>query len=254
MNTIPMKRVPVLTLALLLSAFGVAFADQQTETIQRTLKDQGFYYGDLTGKMDPDTSAAIRRYQIRNGLKITGELDAETAKSLGVSSAAPASKPVARPQPTTAPAATPRPTIPPQAEDLRDDDNPSAPSIRPDAGYAPGPRGLRPEMSGFFDGTPYEIAPPDIQRRVIIGAQTLLARRGFYRSGIDGIYGAGMQFALRAYQSRAGIPTTGALDMDTLASLGLLPGQRAPGFERRPRFMRPRLPFAPSGERIYEPY
>jgi hypothetical protein len=35
-----------------------------------------------------------------------------------------------------------------------------------------------------------------------------------------------LEFSLRAFQSRLGIPPNGRLDMDTLAALGLLPGQR----------------------------
>ncbi|MEJ7703238.1 MAG: peptidoglycan-binding domain-containing protein [Geodermatophilaceae bacterium] len=61
-----------------------ARADQAIASMQQALKDQGFYYGEITGTKDADTTAAIRRYQIRNGLKITGDLNAETQKSLGV--------------------------------------------------------------------------------------------------------------------------------------------------------------------------
>ena len=59
-------------------------ADPQTASAQQALKDQGFYYGEVTGTKDADTTAAIRRYQIRNGLQITGDLNAETRKSLGI--------------------------------------------------------------------------------------------------------------------------------------------------------------------------
>ncbi|MDQ6809292.1 MAG: peptidoglycan-binding protein [Verrucomicrobiota bacterium] len=249
------------TFAFLLISIATVLADGQTETIQRALKDQGFYYGEITGKLDTDTTAAIRRYQIRNGLKVSGELDAETAKSLGVSGHPAATKPAARP------AATPRPLVVPAPRDLQDSARPpdaasTAPTevvpppapVAPYPGYAPGPHGLRPEVSGLFDGTPFAVAPPDVQRRVMIGAQTTLARRGFYRGGIDGIYGRGMQFAVRAYQSRAGLQPSGLLDMDTLASLGLLPGQHAPGFGPPRRSLRLRPRFVPDGERIYEPY
>ena len=52
--------------------------------VQQALKEQGFYYGDVNGEKTADTTAAIRRYQIRNGLQVTGEIDAETLRSLGV--------------------------------------------------------------------------------------------------------------------------------------------------------------------------
>ena len=73
------------TLVLLLISGGTLLADPLIENAQQALKDQGFYYGEMTGNKDADTTAAIRRYQIRNGLQITGELNDETIKSLGVS-------------------------------------------------------------------------------------------------------------------------------------------------------------------------
>src|SRR6266699_3528016 len=63
-------------------------ADQLVEHVQQALKDQGFYYGQITGETNTNLTAAIRRYQIRNGLQVSGELNSETLKSLGVSSSA----------------------------------------------------------------------------------------------------------------------------------------------------------------------
>src|SRR6184192_4713690 len=76
-------------------------ADQLVERAQQTLKDQGFYYGEVTGEMNANVTAAIRRYQIRNGLQVSGELNSETLQSLGINSsgsARPAPKP-ASPKP-----------------------------------------------------------------------------------------------------------------------------------------------------------
>ena len=61
------------------------WADDLTRAIQQRLKDQGFYYGEVDGQGGDETSAAIRRYQIRHGLKVTGQLNDETLHSLGVS-------------------------------------------------------------------------------------------------------------------------------------------------------------------------
>jgi peptidoglycan hydrolase-like protein with peptidoglycan-binding domain len=90
-------------------------------------------------------------------------------------------------------------------------------------------------VSGVFAGTPYEMAPPDLQRHVIVGTQTLLARYGFYRSGIDGEFGPGTEAAVRTFQARAGLLPDGRLNMATLAALGLLPGQHPPGMVPPPR-------------------
>ncbi|MBW0000790.1 MAG: peptidoglycan-binding protein [Verrucomicrobia bacterium] len=59
-------------------------ADDVTRTLQQKLKDQGFYYGEVTGQNSSETAAALRRYQIRYGLRVTGEADTETLRSLGV--------------------------------------------------------------------------------------------------------------------------------------------------------------------------
>ena len=225
----------LLTLAAVLWASVSVLADQTTESVQHALKDQGFYYGDITGQKNADTTAAIRRYQIRNGLQITGEMDAETLRSLGIGSrAAKAPPPQASATPDTSDLRAPEAAQPTPPPSQRSEGIYQAPSP---------PHGLQPETSGVFEETPYEIAPPDLQRHVIVGVQTLLARRGLYRSTVDGVYGAGTAFAVRAFQSRVGIPPTGRLDMETLAALGLLPGQHAPGISVPPRrFQRYRAP------------
>src|SRR5438270_5872712 len=94
------KKLYLNSILLLLScAATTLYADNSVAEIQQNLKDQGFYYGQITGQKDVDTTAAIRRYQIRNGLEITGELNDETLKSIRSSSNAKA--PVAAASPAT---------------------------------------------------------------------------------------------------------------------------------------------------------
>src|ERR1700739_556839 len=61
-----------------------AWGDELTKAVQQKLKDQGFFYGEATGQPGSETDAAIRRYQIRYGLKVTGALNDETTHSLGL--------------------------------------------------------------------------------------------------------------------------------------------------------------------------
>jgi len=252
-----MKARLLLALLFFLAGLAWAKADPAIESAQRKLKDQGFYYGEIHGKKDADTTAAIRRYQIRNGLQITGELDAATQRALGFT-VAPSTPP--RPKPSPNSSASTAPKAPENSRALKQTAAiPPRPPIEYDrapneSAYVPGPHGLRPETSGIFDGTPFEVAPPDVQRRVIVGAQTILARRGLYRSAIDGVYGPGLSFALRTHQARLHLPPTGRFDLDTLATLGLLPGQRRPGFGPSPRRrFPPRTRIGPDGERVYLP-
>jgi peptidoglycan hydrolase-like protein with peptidoglycan-binding domain len=94
-----------------------------------------------------------------------------------------------------------------------------------------------------------------VQQEIIISAQTYLMRLGYYREGIDGIYGPGLKFALRNYQARFGLTPSGQFDVETLALLRLLPGQGPT--EHRPFFHRrtflPRARISPGGEVIYIP-
>src|SRR2546425_1569975 len=147
-----------IAVALLLAAIATAAqADQTIQNVQRALKDQGFYYGEITGEKNADTTAAIRRYQIRNGLQITGELNDETLRSLR-----------SAPSASSQPAATRAPSRETDTSDLRDDSSretgttgpkpvqpflappPDRPSFPPNAGSFP------PSGSGLFAGTPFE--------------------------------------------------------------------------------------------------
>src|SRR5207253_7032988 len=105
-----------IAILILLASVGSLWADQAIQNVQQALKDQGFYYGEITGDKNADTTAAIRRYQIRNGLQITGELNEETLKSLGVDGSGPQA--VTKPAPsvppeTSEPRSEPRETIAP---------------------------------------------------------------------------------------------------------------------------------------------
>lgn len=48
------------------------------------MKEKGFYFGKVDGQWGNETGAAVTRFQIRNGLEITGRLDPKTLAALGV--------------------------------------------------------------------------------------------------------------------------------------------------------------------------
>ena len=239
--------VTVMYLAASLAA--TAYADSSVAEAQAALKEQGFYYGAINGQKDADTTAAIRRFQIRNGLEINGELNEETLKSIR-------SAPKAAAQaPTAPPASTPAPPPPPEDDtsNLRADAGPPGRPVTPPLGQnipIPGDQwadepdtGRRiPSRAGVFADTPYQAAPIHVQRRVISDAQRILARRGLFKERVDGAFGPALEFSLRAYQSRVGLPVTGRLDLQTLAALQLLPGARAPIYTPRRPILRPEPP------------
>ncbi|HZE56540.1 MAG TPA: peptidoglycan-binding protein [Chthoniobacterales bacterium] len=233
-----MNRTLFLTALILFVGWSLAWADSAVQSAQQKLKDGGFYYGEINGQKDAETMAAIRRYQIRNGLQITGELNPETLRSLGVTSK-PASTPAPRPQHTpgppppdyVTPTPAPRTTAPPQPQTNDDYEN------------APEPPPPRVESATIFGGTPYEAAPPQVQQDIVARAQMVLLRLGYYRDAIDGLYGPAMNSALRNYQARFGLEPSGRFDVETLASLSLLPEQRVSSPRRyHRRFWGPREP------------
>lgn len=79
-----MKRFVLCFLVVSLAAVCSLRADENVRALQNRLKAGGFYLGEINGRYDSDTAAAVTRYQIRNGLQITGKLDAQTSHALGV--------------------------------------------------------------------------------------------------------------------------------------------------------------------------
>lgn len=84
-----MKRFLLCFLFLSLGLVGSLRADESIRALQSRLKAGGFYFGEVNGRYDSDTAAAVTRYQIRNGLEITGKLDEATRYALGISATAP---------------------------------------------------------------------------------------------------------------------------------------------------------------------
>jgi len=220
----------------------IALADQQTRAVQERLKDLGFYYGEVDGQGGSETEAAIRRYQIRNGLKVTGTLNDETLTSLQPRASGSTPPPAVRErvfesdeeflrrenqQENSVTPSTPRPMPEPEPEfEEEPQDEPPEPVRRFDE---------EPQLEAvpampyeeIFARTPYESAPYEVQRSTLRRAQSLLRYEGFYRGGVDGVPGPGTERALVQFQHDAGLPPTGRLDIHTLNVMGLLPGRPA---------------------------
>ncbi len=79
-----MKKRFILTMVMLGWAVAAACASENVRAVQAKLKASGFYFGEVDGALSSEVAAAITRYQIRNGLQITGNLNVETSKALGV--------------------------------------------------------------------------------------------------------------------------------------------------------------------------
>jgi peptidoglycan hydrolase-like protein with peptidoglycan-binding domain len=78
-----MRRIVLLGIIVGLALAGSVWADENVRAVQEKLRDGGFYSGEIDGAYSSDLSAALTRYQIRNGLPISGQLDVETSNALG---------------------------------------------------------------------------------------------------------------------------------------------------------------------------
>jgi len=201
-----MKRM-LLCLVVTFCAVSFAHADRTIRSLQQTLKNQGFYYGAVTGKNSTETAAAIRRYQIRNGLQVTGELNDETLRSVKSSSNAVAAE--SRPDSKSAVS---------QPSSGGPDVNARVSQSSPAPSFNEPNRPL--EINQSYVGSFYKSAPIRVNRRIIAEAQYRLMSRGYYLERVDGNYGRQTAFAVRAFQSSAGLTPTGRLDTETLEALG----------------------------------
>jgi peptidoglycan hydrolase-like protein with peptidoglycan-binding domain len=69
------------------------WGSENVRAVEEKLRDAGLYFGEIDGAYSSELAAALGRYQIRNGLPITGQLDVETSKALGTKPAVTSSTP-----------------------------------------------------------------------------------------------------------------------------------------------------------------
>ncbi len=257
-----MKTFSLLLIALVFMSAKVQ-ADEQMRQVQSALKEQGFYFGEIDGTAGPELSAATKRYQIRNGLEVTGTITDETMSALGLRGA-PAAPPRETLPPRTAvePSSTARPRV-----DLRKDQalvesdrralRETAPTRPPrETANVPPPEADRPVtrpdrgFSTLFARTPYASAPPALQEETLRAAQRMLASRGFYRDPVDGQPGPATEEAVLSYQRASQLPLSGRLDLETLNTLHLLPGPNTANPMLKP-FAPDRRPPATQPQRVY---
>jgi ribosomal protein L27 len=56
----------------------------QIKQAQAILKQRGFYAGEQTGKLDPDTRAGLKKYQDAEKIKVTGTLNRITLEKMNI--------------------------------------------------------------------------------------------------------------------------------------------------------------------------
>ena len=224
-----MKKILLLLLVLSVAAH----ADDTTKKVQAQLKELGFYYGEISGTAGAETTAAIRRYQIRNGYEVTGTLTKETMNGLGYSGAEAPAKTAPAPVKKEAPMDLRRDETDQESdrkflrqETAKQRTPPRDPStVSPPAPLHPPADPGTEDYQHIFARTPYETAPAQVQISTLRKAQSQLARGGYYRDPIDGMPGPATEEAVLSYQRRRNLVMSGRLDLDTLSAMALLPGR-----------------------------
>jgi peptidoglycan hydrolase-like protein with peptidoglycan-binding domain len=138
--------------------------------VQERLRQAGAYNGRADGVWGPDSQTALERFQQRNGLQVTGQLNQATAVTLGLN-----------------------------------------------AGE------LLAAGGGPASGAAGETAPGPLSRSAVRNVQSRLRALGFYRGGVDGVWGAGTQAAIERFQQGRGLQPTGQLNPATAQAMGLDP-------------------------------
>lgn len=168
----------------------VAQADELVSSVQKRLSKLGFYSGTVDGEMGSQTAAAIRRYQLAENLNVTGQLNPQTLKSLGLN----------MPPVQSAPAPT----------QVR-----SRPAPTPVPEYV--------AIADIFKGGPYISAGPEVQIATIRQAQKTLKLLGYYNGPVNGSPSPALISGIKAWQQSARFRQTGRFDENTLKGLNIMP-------------------------------
>ena len=163
----------------------------QVVAIQNAIMKNGFTLkGGATGVFDRNTQRVLRTFQRVVGLKVTGVVDAQTARVLKVSTTSPTT---AAPTTTVAPTTTTTPAV----------QYPMTATTLP-------VRGNKGDL--------------------VLLLQKAIQSAGIpVKGGIDGMFGSGTTTSIAQFQTAKGLPVTGILDLATAAALGLVaPAAPAP--------------------------
>lgn len=111
------------------------YGDEDTRSTQEELRRRNIYFGDIDGKTSPELAQALRHYQKRKGLGVTGENDHDTLRSLGLAGRAPNDAPpkeLSLPDEPVLKSDT-RINVSAEAQQIADDSGVSFASIAPEA-------------------------------------------------------------------------------------------------------------------------
>ena len=182
-------------------------------TLQKRLKELGYYTGSVDGDFGDGTSNAVRAFQRANGLKVDGVVGEGTQKKLNDSKAVaatatpkPTKKATATPKATKKPTATPKPTKKPTAT--------PKPTAKPTATPKPTPK---PTTPTYAEKTYLEAGASG---KKVSSLQNRLIELGWLTGKADGTFSGATDAAVRAFQKKtSGLWADGIAGPDTLTAL-----------------------------------
>lgn len=188
---------------------------------QQQLKSLGLYDGPIDGVWGPETQSAVERYQTQRGLSATGRVDESTRNSLREASAGRAG--TASNQDRTA-ATTPG-TSGSMNTDNRNMNTPgtatpgtSGTGNSGTAQTAPRAQDIAPAAGPMGSAA---IAPRNLSAGNVRAIQSRLASEGYYRAGVDGVWGPQSRQALVNFQTQNQLRADGLMDPRTANALNL---------------------------------
>ncbi len=182
------------------STLQIGDSGSAVRSVQERLKKLGYYTGTVDGEFGADTQRAVRAFQRRNGLSVTGRVNAATLEKLNSASAiaaAATATPRVTATPTRRPTATPRRTATPTPRPTATPRRTATPTPRPTATPKP-------------TKTPRPTATPRTDIYMELGSsrsgvrtlQNRLIELGYLAGKADGQYGGATEAAVRAFQKR----------------------------------------------------
>jgi lipid-binding SYLF domain-containing protein len=173
---------------------------------QQVLADQGMYTGTVDGKMNAETQKALREYQQKNNLPVTGTLNHETMMSLGVGPQQPGQRPQGQ---TTKPQGQTKPQS-------RSDSSATTQQSTGESTYDQSTS--RTTTTKQHKGSKGK-QTSSYSKSQVREVQTALKQQGFDPGPIDGVMGPMTMTAIRNFQSHNGLQVTGNINSETHQAL-----------------------------------
>ncbi|MDB5490669.1 MAG: Peptidoglycan-binding domain 1 protein [Micavibrio sp.] len=201
------------------------------QAMQQALRDAGFYkLGDVNGVWTQHTADALYSYQLANGLRGTARLDYPTSQRLGMalpamdktmegSTRAPEANATTR----HARSLSGRRVIQEPTVVVNEEYDSNGRLIARDVNGNRIERNDRPMMrNAEMNRMNYHRDYARLDTSKVQDVQQTLADAGFYKGGVDGVWGPATSKALRSYQASNGLKATGKLNGPTLDKLGMV--------------------------------